>query len=143
MDVRVSARILEGNKLLVVRHEKPPYAYWVLPGGHVEEGESLETALRRELQEEIGAEPESVCPAFVFETVGSGYHRLEVVFACEGTGDWGRRSELAPRFLSAGQLQGRFRPARLLSYLWMAHPPRSPLPPRGESVFYLGNLMDP
>lgn len=136
MDVRVSARILEENRLLVVRHEKPAGAYWVLPGGRVEAGETLETALRRELREEVGAEPETIHPAFVFETVGSGYHRLEVVLACEGVRDWSHRGEFAPRLLSAAELQGVFRPPGLLSRLWVA------LSPQGGSVVYLGNLME-
>jgi 8-oxo-dGTP diphosphatase len=45
----------EGRFLLTSRPEGKVYAgYWEFPGGKLEAGESVEDALRRELQEEIG-----------------------------------------------------------------------------------------
>jgi len=45
----------DGRYLLTSRPEGKAYAgYWEFPGGKLEVGESVEQALRRELQEEIG-----------------------------------------------------------------------------------------
>src|SRR5687767_5746779 len=56
VDVAVGVLIdAEGRFLLTSRPEGKVYAgYWEFPGGKVEPGESVEQALRRELQEELG-----------------------------------------------------------------------------------------
>ncbi len=58
VDVAVGVLIdAEGRFLLTSRPEGKVYAgYWEFPGGKLEEGETVEQALRRELQEEIGIE---------------------------------------------------------------------------------------
>ena len=43
--------VLQGGNILMVRH---PERGWEFPGGHVEDGESPQEALMRELQEEVG-----------------------------------------------------------------------------------------
>ena len=56
VDVAVGVLIdAEGRFLLTSRPEGKVYAgYWEFPGGKLEPGETVEQALRRELQEEIG-----------------------------------------------------------------------------------------
>jgi 8-oxo-dGTP diphosphatase len=50
--IKVSAVIIvEGRLLLVSGHNRP--FFWT-PGGHIETGESLEEAVRREIAEELG-----------------------------------------------------------------------------------------
>jgi 8-oxo-dGTP diphosphatase len=64
---RAAAVIIRDGKLLMVRehsrstsgrHDGP--AYWTLPGGGVQEGETDEQAVRREVAEEVGLMPLSV-----------------------------------------------------------------------------------
>ncbi|MDP1875942.1 MAG: NUDIX domain-containing protein [Actinomycetota bacterium] len=52
----VGAVVLDGDgRLLLVRRANPPaQGLWSIPGGRVEEGESAEAAVVRELREETG-----------------------------------------------------------------------------------------
>ncbi|NTJ64408.1 NUDIX domain-containing protein [Agrobacterium rhizogenes] len=58
-DIAMGALIQNGTILLARRSSKRNVHpnRWSLPGGHIEDGEDAETALRRELMEEIGVTP--------------------------------------------------------------------------------------
>jgi 8-oxo-dGTP diphosphatase len=64
VDVAVGVLIdAQGQFLLTSRPAGKVYAgYWEFPGGKVETGESIEAALRRELQEELGITIGAVTP---------------------------------------------------------------------------------
>lgn len=52
--VRIEAVIFDNsNRLLLANHRKNNASYWVLPGGKIEFGETIEAALKRELYEEL------------------------------------------------------------------------------------------
>lgn len=58
-DVRLQAAILQGRHLLLVRCVLPDgQAFWILPGGGRELGESDEEAVAREVREEVLVEVE-------------------------------------------------------------------------------------
>lgn len=51
--VGVKGIVKVGDSVLVLKKRKPELAYWDIPGGRIEDSESLEDALRRELTEEL------------------------------------------------------------------------------------------
>lgn len=55
---RVSAIIVDSEKILLVHRIKPNKDYFVLPGGSVEENEDNVSALKREIKEETNLEIE-------------------------------------------------------------------------------------
>jgi 8-oxo-dGTP diphosphatase len=51
--IRTAALIINGEDIALIRRERPAGPHYTLPGGNVEPGEDLHTALRRELAEEL------------------------------------------------------------------------------------------
>ncbi|MET9142949.1 NUDIX hydrolase [Streptomyces sp. NPDC004042] len=58
MHTRVTGVVIEDDKVLLLNQDTEGPRSWSLPGGKVEDGETLEEALVREMREETGAEVE-------------------------------------------------------------------------------------
>lgn len=55
VDIVLLRKVAGEVQVLLIQRKKPPFAnHWALPGGFVDQDEPLETAARRELQEETG-----------------------------------------------------------------------------------------
>ena len=52
--LRVGGVLIRDGRLLMVEQARRDDRYWLVPGGGVEFGETLDAALRREFQEELG-----------------------------------------------------------------------------------------
>src|SRR5664279_6027761 len=87
--VGVGAVIIENNRVLLIRRGTPPLlGEWSLPGGVVECGETLRTAVIREVQEETGLVIETEEMLGVYERITPGtdgrvrYHFVLLEFLC-------------------------------------------------------------
>ena len=85
----VSAAIFRDDKILLVRRARSPAkGFYSLPGGRVEFGESLHTALHREVDEETGLKVEVIGLAGwreVLPGTSGGGHYLIMSFAARWT----------------------------------------------------------
>lgn len=100
----VGAIILDGERILLVERGREPLAgYWSLPGGAVETGERLESAVCREVLEETGlvVRPERVLE--IFERImqdaegRTEYHYVLIDYICRPEGGEARPGDDASR----------------------------------------------
>lgn len=84
--------IRRGRVLLAERGHEPMKGVWSLPGGVVEVGETLETAIRREVREETGLEVKVTRLFEIFERImpdekgRSEYHYVLLDYLCRPAG---------------------------------------------------------
>lgn len=80
----VRAIIVRNNSLLLMKRNKFGMLYYTLPGGGVDVGEQPETALRREVQEELSMQIGRV--KHVYTEDGGDIYGVQYVFYCEDIG---------------------------------------------------------
>jgi ADP-ribose pyrophosphatase YjhB (NUDIX family) len=73
--------------LVLIKRANPPYG-WALPGGFVDYGESLETAARREAQEETGLSVTLLGQFHTYSDPGRDprQHTITTVYVAHGSG---------------------------------------------------------
>lgn len=74
------------EQVLLTKRSVPPFqGEWVMPGGKIDLGEPIGTALKREVMEEVGLAVEMVRLIDVFEHVTPGadnYHFIIIYYLC-------------------------------------------------------------
>jgi 8-oxo-dGTP diphosphatase len=83
--------VRDGKVLLIRRGKEPLKGRWVIPGGTVELGETLEQAVAREMREETGIEVRPREVVLVFDRIERDgdrvlYHYVVVDYLCEDLG---------------------------------------------------------
>lgn len=73
--IRIALIIRQENKVLLVRHKKNGRKYWLLPGGGLEYGETIEDAAIREMKEETNLDVKVGDLLFVCESIPPDRHR--------------------------------------------------------------------
>jgi ADP-ribose pyrophosphatase YjhB (NUDIX family) len=89
----VGALIFGADGILLVERAREPLAsYWSLPGGVVEAGETLQSAIKREVLEETGLDVGVAAVAEIFERImpdaegRTEYHYVLVDYLCRVAG---------------------------------------------------------
>jgi len=85
--VRVTGVVTEEDRILLLNQDTDTGRSWSLPGGKVEEGEPLATALVREMREETGLDVEPGRLLYVCDHLpGNGTHVVHLTFEARRTG---------------------------------------------------------
>ncbi|MEM9669414.1 MAG: NUDIX domain-containing protein [Pseudomonadota bacterium] len=78
-----AAILNDAGELLLIQRLRPPEAdHWGLPGGKIDFGEPAETAVKREIAEELGIQIDLTRLALLTETIGKddGRHWVAPVY---------------------------------------------------------------
>ena len=87
MHVRVTGVVIEDDRILVLDQDTGSGRAWSLPGGKVEDGETLAEALVREMREETGLTVEPGRLLYVCDYLpGDGTHVVHLTFEARRIG---------------------------------------------------------
>lgn len=83
VQVRVTGILIEEGKILLVKQKVSNSRSWSLPGGRLEQGESLEKAIEREMLEETGLKTRAVKLLYVCDVPEAKPSLVHITFLME------------------------------------------------------------
>ncbi|UQZ83911.1 8-oxo-dGTP diphosphatase [Paenibacillus konkukensis] len=86
LQVRVTGVLVENNSILLVKQNVSSDRKWSLPGGRVEQGETLEEAIVREIEEETGLAVSVSKLLYLCDKPDASPSLLHITFLLERTG---------------------------------------------------------
>lgn len=84
--IRVTGILIEDGKILLVQQRLSENRAWSLPGGRLEQGETLEQGVVREFKEETGLDVAVDRFLYVCDMKHSGYTAIHVTFLLDREG---------------------------------------------------------
>lgn len=84
--IRVTGILIENDEILLVQQKVSDKRNWSLPGGRVEQGETLQQGLIREMKEETGLDVEIVRLLYVCDVVASANTVVHITFLLRRVG---------------------------------------------------------
>ena len=79
-NIRVTGILIENNKILLVKQKVSETRNWSLPGGKLEQGETLEQGIIREMKEETGLDVEVLKMLYLCDVSASSNTLLHITF---------------------------------------------------------------
>lgn len=86
MKVRTTGILIEDEKILLLNQDVDEKRSWSLPGGTLEEWETLEACLIREMREETGLDVKVGKLLYICDLIKDGTHVIHITFLVEKVG---------------------------------------------------------
>lgn len=79
-NIRVTGILIEDNKILLVKQKLSDRRNWSLPGGKLEQGETIEHGIIREMKEETGLDVEIIKLLYLCDVSTSDHTLVHITF---------------------------------------------------------------
>lgn len=79
-NIRVTGILIEDNKILLVKQKLSDRRNWSLPGGKLEQGETIEQGIIREMKEETGLDVEIIKLLYLCDVSASDHTLVHITF---------------------------------------------------------------
>lgn len=86
MKIRVTGILIENDSILLLDQNVEESRSWSLPGGTLEEGETLERGLIREMREETGLDVKVHDLLYICDNISDNRHVVHISFLVEKVG---------------------------------------------------------